>query len=165
METLRVVGARDPSRELFARESVRGILTDGEGRLLMLTSEKYRDCCFPGGGKEAGESDADALVREVLEETGYIVDPDSLRAFGRIDVYLKDRYRENADLCQINRFYFCAGRPGGAARLSESEAKEGVSTIIASVGEAIARNRRILDKGYYWVDRELAVLERLRAGM
>ena len=62
------------------RLSAKAFVVDGAGRLLLL------DCTDPdrpgvrwweppGGGVEAGEEEVAALVREVLEETGLVVDP------------------------------------------------------------------------------------------
>jgi len=58
------------------RQAVRAIVTDGAGRVLLLEVEdpshpdRGRWLSTPGGGKESGESDHDALHRELLEETG-----------------------------------------------------------------------------------------------
>ena len=62
------------------RLSAKAFVVDGAGRLLLL------DCAdpdrpgvrwweLPGGGVEPDEAEVDALVREVLEETGLAVDP------------------------------------------------------------------------------------------
>ena len=62
------------------RLSSKAFLLDPHGRLLLLDSTDparpgTRWWELPGGGVEAGESEVDALVREVLEETGLRVDP------------------------------------------------------------------------------------------
>lgn len=54
-------------------DCVGGIVTDADGRLLMVRrgNEPARGCwSVPGGRTEPGESDAVATAREVLEETG-----------------------------------------------------------------------------------------------
>jgi len=52
--------------------AVAGLVTDVQGRVLMLRSPR-RDWEFPGGQVEEGESLTDALRREILEETGVTV--------------------------------------------------------------------------------------------
>jgi 8-oxo-dGTP diphosphatase len=55
---------------------VGAVIKDGSGRLLLIRRghEPGKGLwSIPGGRVEAGESDADALVREVREETGLVV--------------------------------------------------------------------------------------------
>ena len=65
------------------RLSAKAFVVDGAGRLLLL------DCTdpdragvrwweLPGGGVEPDEDEVEALVREVLEETGLVVDPSAV---------------------------------------------------------------------------------------
>lgn len=61
------------------RLSSKGFLVDHDGRLLLLDSTDparpgTRWWELPGGGLDPGEDEVDALVREVLEETGLTVD-------------------------------------------------------------------------------------------
>lgn len=69
---------------------VGGLAYDDAGRLLVV---RRRDdpgrglWSVPGGRVEAGESDAEALVREMAEETGLVVEPGEL--VGRV---LRGRY-------------------------------------------------------------------------
>lgn len=55
--------------KVISRTGVRAIIWSGQN-LLMMKSNRG-DYKFPGGGVEAGESDKQALARELLEETGY----------------------------------------------------------------------------------------------
>jgi len=52
------------------RHSVRAILSDHEGCIALMHVTKLHYHKLPGGGIEEGEDAAEALVREVLEETG-----------------------------------------------------------------------------------------------
>lgn len=51
----------------------------GDGKVLLVHSKKYGYLKFPGGGIESGEDHVQALCREVREETGLEVIPDSSR--------------------------------------------------------------------------------------
>jgi 8-oxo-dGTP pyrophosphatase MutT (NUDIX family) len=59
------------------RQAVRALIVNRFDRLLLFHADlRHRDPIWytPGGGVEAGESDAAALVRELEEETGLVVD-------------------------------------------------------------------------------------------
>lgn len=68
--------SRDEALEPIERDVVRGLVTDDRGRVLLLEVEDPskpelgRFLATPGGGTERGESDHDALRREIREETG-----------------------------------------------------------------------------------------------
>lgn len=62
-------------------ECVGAIVHDPEGRLLLIKrgTEPSRGCwSVPGGRKEPGESDEEATAREMLEETGLVVEVERL---------------------------------------------------------------------------------------
>jgi ADP-ribose pyrophosphatase YjhB (NUDIX family) len=46
------------------------IIQDGEGKLLMIKNKKDGLWRFPGGNVEVGESYREAIIREIVEETG-----------------------------------------------------------------------------------------------
>jgi 8-oxo-dGTP diphosphatase len=65
---------------------VGAIVTDGRGRLLLIQRGHEPGAglwSLPGGRVEPGETDAEALVREMEEETGLTVEPG--RLIGQVD--------------------------------------------------------------------------------
>lgn len=96
----------NPNGKVFARPSVRAII-EKDGKVLLVYSKKYHYYKLPGGGIEKGESNESALVREVLEETGYQIIMDSIEAYGKILRRQKDAYDENCIFEQENCYYFC----------------------------------------------------------
>jgi 8-oxo-dGTP diphosphatase len=55
--------------------SVAGIIRDGDGRILLVQVRDDDTWTTPGGAMDPDETPADAVVREVWEETGLVVDP------------------------------------------------------------------------------------------
>lgn len=63
------------------RQAVRALIVDSSSRVLLFRADlpdRPPWWYAPGGGVEAGETDEQALVREVAEETGLVVDIASL---------------------------------------------------------------------------------------
>jgi 8-oxo-dGTP pyrophosphatase MutT (NUDIX family) len=61
------------------RDAVRVVLADASGRVLLFHVETEEVLGgwweLPGGGIDPGESDREAAVREIREETGLVLDP------------------------------------------------------------------------------------------
>lgn len=53
---------------------VRGVAVDGEGRVLLVKHTYIHGWWLPGGGVERGQSCEDAVIRELREEAGLIVE-------------------------------------------------------------------------------------------
>ncbi|WP_186049544.1 NUDIX domain-containing protein [Burkholderia gladioli] len=54
--------------------SVAAVIHDEQGRLLLQEKASGEPWSLPAGGIELGESPQEAIIREVMEETGYRVD-------------------------------------------------------------------------------------------
>lgn len=87
------------------RPSVRGIIVSN-GKIAMVHSLKYDYYKFPGGGIDCGESHLDALIREVKEEAGLIVIPESVKEYGL--VLRKEKGRFEDLFIQENFYYLCS---------------------------------------------------------
>ncbi|WP_326671222.1 NUDIX hydrolase [Streptomyces sp. NBC_01257] len=101
--------------------SVTAVVRDKEGRLLVIHKTDNDLWALPGGGHDIGESIADTVVREVVEETGITVEIDSIVGLytspEHVLAYDDGEVRQQFSIC------FRAHPTGGALRTS-SESKE-----------------------------------------
>lgn len=119
----------NPEGKIFKRPSARAVIFK-EGKVLLIYSSKYDYYKFPGGGIEKGESHQEALVREVKEESGYQIIPDSIEEYGRVLRRQKDSYDENCIFEQENFYYFCeVEEQKGEIRLDAYEKEEGFLAV------------------------------------
>lgn len=100
------------------------IVKDGQ---ILLSYERNNDTwMIPGGGLEGNENDKECCIREVREETGYIVDPQD--CFLEIDEYYED--------CLYVSRYFCARIIGRSDKsLTKQEMRNGMEERWLSLNE------------------------------
>ena len=108
MKELFTIDTKDynPDGHVFVRPSARAII-ERDGKVLVMYSQKYRYYKFPGGGIEAGETPQQALVREVREESGYTVLPETIEEFGSVLRRNRDAKDPDGIFEQQNYYYFC----------------------------------------------------------
>ena len=150
----------DPNGTVEIRPSVRGIILHS-GKVLMVHSLKYDYYKFPGGGIEPGESKTDALCREVREETGFVVLPESIREYGMVHRRSKGK---NADLfIQDNYYYLCDIGQATEQELDDYEDEERFTPEFVTPRHAIDVNRLHDHQGRWGIvqERDSAVLENL----
>ena len=82
------------------RACARGIVVH-EGKILLSYVPKSDFYMTPGGGLEEGESLFECCIREIAEETGYVVTPEGETPFYILNEY----YREYKF---INNFFICS---------------------------------------------------------
>lgn len=88
----------------FIRPSVRGIVIR-DGKIAMVHSLKYDYYKFPGGGAEQGENHYATLIREMKEETGLTIIPESIKEYGL--VHRQQKGQKEDIFIQDNYYYFC----------------------------------------------------------
>lgn len=150
-----------PNGSVFSRSSARAIIIK-DGKIAMVHSRKYNYYKFPGGGIEADECMEDALIREVLEETGLCVIRDSIQEYGQVhriqkgtkeDIFIQDNYY----------FLCCVKKDIGQQNLDKYEEDEGFTLEVLEPQFAIDVNRETTldDFTQVMLEREALVLELL----
>ncbi len=120
------------------RPSVRGIMIK-DGKIAMIHSRKYDYYKLPGGGIEEGEAYEETLIREVKEESGLVVKPESIREFGYVRRIEKGKIEDI--FVQDNYYYLCEAEEITEQKLDEYEAKEQFTLEYVFPEHAIERNR------------------------
>jgi ADP-ribose pyrophosphatase YjhB (NUDIX family) len=150
----------DASLSALERHAVRAVVVrDGEVLMMRASSGALK---FPGGGVEHGESDEDALRREVDEETGMAV----TSVDGYVGAVVERSAAQPGDaepvFVQVSRYYRCQVGPGaGRTALTAAERELGLGAVRVPIAEAVATNRALVGGPHRFVRRELAVLELL----
>ena len=154
----------EPDWPRFVRPSVRGIIRKDDKIALVHhgKSDYYR---IPGGGIEPGKSLEEALVREVKEETGLVVIPESIKELGKVLRLSACSHTENMIFEQENYYYVCEAEDEvEAPELDTHEIEEQYSLVFTTLEEAVHRNRHHdhgADNGAASIERETRVLELL----
>lgn len=145
---------------VFRRTAVRGIVQHGD-KYLVIYSNKYGDCKFPGGGQEQNETNEDTLIREMREETGRDVLPETVqeyllvheRRMGMLgDVLFMDSYYYFCDVAEVQH----------EQNLQDYELDEDYEVLWLTLDEALNCNKHTdLQEKTPWVEREMTVMRRL----
>ncbi len=91
---------------VFRRPSARAIIFK-DGKLALVYSKKEKYYKFPGGGIHNDEDKKEALIREVREEVGLVVIPESIREYGSVLRRQKSSVKEGEIFEQENYYYAC----------------------------------------------------------
>jgi 8-oxo-dGTP pyrophosphatase MutT (NUDIX family) len=158
----RISVGRATNARTHRRDAVRAIVLDDVARLLLLAEAGGSGLKFPGGGVQPGESDLEALERELREETGY-----ALGAVHGLAVVVDERrpgLEAGVDLVMQSRYYRVSVGELGSTALEDDERALGLAVVRLTVPEAVERQRGHAGSDPQpWAQRELAVLERLAA--
>lgn len=126
---------------------------------------------FPGGGIHEGEENTAALIREVAEETGLEVIPQSIEEAGLVSRIMQSEMFPKTIFVQDSFHYFCKVKTGADGKpliknqnLDDYEKDDGFELRFVSVAEAITTNLRFNSDNVAKLDmiaRETLVMEKL----
>ena len=149
-----------PDREVVERTAVRGLIRKVD-HYDLIQSKKYGEYKFPGGGMKEGETQIETLVREVLEETGLHIKPESINAAGYVEEIRKGL---TGDILNMKSYYYeceCEDQ-AGEQMLDAYEAEYGYELKYVSLADAIENNERIKDTEHIpWIYRDTQVMKKL----
>ena len=144
------------------RPSARGVIIK-DGRIALVYSKKERYYKFPGGGIEGGEDIKDALIREIKEEVGLTVIPESIREFGSVMRRQRSNYLKDTIFEQENFYFVCETLDRvGVQELDDYEQDAGFELRFADIDEAIEVNGVYHSEDPFdeiMIKREMRVLE------
>lgn len=151
----------NPEGKIYERPSARGIIVK-DGKVLLNHSGKFGCYEFPGGGLEEGETPEQAMVREVAEETGYVVKPESIAEFGIVIRRQQDSRDPDGIFEQKNYYYLCEVAEETVPRKPDGhEVEEEVFPVwVDALATPAHRNRIAYGRlGEPFIERERRVME------
>jgi 8-oxo-dGTP pyrophosphatase MutT (NUDIX family) len=106
--------------DLLLVSAVNGVVLDDAGQVLLQRATLDGCWAVPGGGMDPGEQPAAAVAREILEETGLVVEPYHL-----VNVCVEEPVQfANGDRVQYLVITFLCRITGGELRISDDESLE-----------------------------------------
>ncbi len=157
----------DSNGKKFYRPSVRGIILNKDGEVAMIYSLKHHFYKFPGGGMEGNETQLETLAREIKEETGMTLIPESVKEFGEaLKIQGGDDTGEDTIHIQQNFYYTCRVEDEiGEQELDEDEKDAEFVLKFVPIDEAIRANTVFESDSAFMkqmAEREKRVLEIMR---
>jgi 8-oxo-dGTP pyrophosphatase MutT (NUDIX family) len=145
LRTLRQKVGSDP----LLLPAVTAVVVRGGDQVLLMQSKDNGQWYLPGGSTDPGEQPADAIVREVEEETGVIVEPTRI-----VGVYADPQSRyANGDAVWYVSTIFACDVVGGAARVNDDEAMDVRFFPLQSLPEMYPPHRLRIEQAVKGIDR------------
>ena len=143
MKLLKEIKDRDYSSDTTwkIREASRAILFDKNDLIPLLFVAKYNYHKLPGGGIDEGEDEAQALIRECLEEVG-----SKIKVNGEVGKIIE--FRSKWDLKQISYCYYGKIISKGKPDFTEKELSQEFKIVWLSLKDAISKVEKDKPENY-----------------
>lgn len=140
---------------VYERHNVRAIIRDQAGRYALQKSRRG-DYKLPGGGLDKRESQLIALEREVREECGLLVLPETLCPIGEVLEKRRDIFHPKQIYLCHSYFYACdVSERTVPAAPTGSELRMGYRLVWASLDSVLRENQHFTEP---WIMRDTAFL-------
>ncbi len=150
---------------VYRRPSARAIIFRGD-KIALVYSKEEKYYKFPGGGIRNDEDKKEALIREVREEVGLVVIPETIREYGSVLRRQKSSVNAGEIFEQENYYYFCDVQDKAVGQdLDEYEDEAGFVLRIVDIDEAIEANTVYTSDDFFnevMIKREKRVLEMIK---
>lgn len=158
MQTLLVLDEKNYTEDMpvYERNVVRALIEkDG---LFAMQKGKQGEYKIPGGGMDEGETIVEALMREVREETGLVIIPDTMKELGEITEIRRDIFDANIKYIAHSMHYSCEVEPEMVeTAMTESEKEKGYRLEWADIDTIIETNTKLMKEK--WQLRDVKFLE------
>lgn len=155
MQTLLVLDEKNYTDDMtvFERFVVRALIEkDG---LFAMQQGKNGEYKIPGGGMDKGESIVEALAREVMEETGLVIIPETMKELGEILEVRRDIFDENTKYVAHSMHFACEVKDEiMETAMTESEKEKGFHLAWADIDTIIETNERVMTEKWQFRDVE-----------
>lgn len=154
---------------VFRRPSARGIIIKDDNKIALVYSENEKYYKFPGGGIHEDEDKKEALIREVKEEVGLIVIPETIREFGSVMRRQKNNISAHTIFEQENFYYICETENQIVEQnLDDYEEEAGFILRFVDLDEAICVNSAYKSEEFFkeiMIKRDTKVLQMIKDTM
>lgn len=155
MQTIFVLDEKNYTEDMtvYERFGVRALIQ--RNGLFAMQRGKMGEYKIPGGGMDEGETIVQTLAREVLEETGLVIKPETMKELGEILEIRKDIFDENTKFINHSLHYTCEVEDTICeTSMTESEKERGFQLAWADIDTIIETNERIMKEKWQFRDVE-----------